>query len=378
MRGDILATVEAIHAAAVDDAAWPRALCAMTEAVGGVGATFEVFDKRRQAHTSYYFHGLPPAHQIEYAQQYLASSPRIRAGISWKAGHVGYDYEILDETAMRHDPFYAEFLPRLGLRYFVAGTVRQTADEFAVLAVQRAPAHGHVGRHQIAIMRLLLPHVQQAFDVSRRLRSAAATGRSLERALDWLADGIALVAAGGKVVYVNQVLQAIVRRADGIRLHKGVIEFATTDARDRLDAALAIAARLHGGDGQAGLTGDFFLPRVDGGEPYLVSVRPLLDKPQVRPRSPHAVAIVFVRDPLSQAGAAVDTLRELFGFTEAEASLAQALQVGISIPNYARDRGLSLNTVYTHLRRLREKTGCSRLPELIHKLNELRLPLRQA
>jgi DNA-binding CsgD family transcriptional regulator len=35
-----------------------------------------------------------------------------------------------------------------------------------------------------------------------------------------------------------------------------------------------------------------------------------------------------------------------------------------------------LNTVYTHLRRLREKTGSNHLPELIHKLNELRLPLR--
>ena len=48
----------------------------------------------------------------------------------------------------------------------------------------------------------------------------------------------------------------------------------------------------------------------------------------------------------------------------------------MSVPQYARENALSVNTIYTHLRRIREKTGCSRLPELIHKLNELRLPLR--
>jgi DNA-binding CsgD family transcriptional regulator len=99
--------------------------------------------------------------------------------------------------------------------------------------------------------------------------------------------------------------------------------------------------------------------------------------PASAPASPHAAAIVFVRDPLARNPAATDTLRELFGLTEAEAVLAQALQSGMTLFAYARRRALSLNTVYTHLRRLREKTGCSRMPELIHKLNELRVPLRR-
>ena len=74
--------------------------------------------------------------------------------------------------------------------------------------------------------------------------------------------------------------------------------------------------------------------------------------------------------------AATITLRDLFGLTEAEAGLAQALQSGVALSDYAGGRALSLNTVYTHLRRLREKTGSSRMAELIHKLNGLRLPLR--
>jgi DNA-binding CsgD family transcriptional regulator len=90
-----------------------------------------------------------------------------------------------------------------------------------------------------------------------------------------------------------------------------------------------------------------------------------------------AVAIVFVRDPLSRNPAAAQMLREVFGLTEAEAALAFALQAGIPIAAYARERDVSINTVYTHLRRLKDKTGCTRLSELIRKLNDLQVPLRR-
>ena len=65
-----------------------------------------------------------------------------------------------------------------------------------------------------------------------------------------------------------------------------------------------------------------------------------------------------------------------FGLTPTEAGLARAIQSGISFDRYARERAVSLNTVYTHLRRLKEKTGCKRLSELIRKLNDLQAPLR--
>jgi DNA-binding CsgD family transcriptional regulator len=177
------------------------------------------------------------------------------------------------------------------------------------------------------------------------------------------------------VLFANEGFHAIARRDDGLRLRKGGIEFAVSEARERLQSALAAAARLAGGDVRSTVTPDFTVPRRSGGEPYLVSVRPLLDRSHSR-QSAKAVAIVFVRDPLARGAAAIGTLRDLFGLTEAEAALAQALQSGATVNDYARTRRLSLNTVYTHLRRLREKTGSNRLPELIHKLNELRLPLR--
>lgn len=211
-------------------------------------------------------------------------------------------------------------------------------------------------------------------EVMRRLRTAGDTRDSLERTLDWLTEGVALVRADGAVVYANHRFEEIARRGDGLRLHKREIDFTTPQARNRFSTALAAAAPLRSGTIRSAGAIDFAAARSGSSAPYVVSVRPLADTGGDPARG--AVAAVFVRDPQAHNAAAIPTLREIFGLTEAEASLAQALQSGMTLAEYAESRCLGANTVYTHLRRVREKTGCSRMPELIRKLNGLQVPLR--
>jgi DNA-binding CsgD family transcriptional regulator len=245
---------------------------------------------------------------------------------------------------------------------------------FAVFAIQRSAKQGHVGKREIGLMRQLVPHVQQAFDVARRLKGAGETRDVLERTLDCLAGGVALLGADGSVIYANESFRAIVRRNDGICVRKNAIEFADSEARARFKAAIVSALRLRAGQADSAASTDFMAARAAGGQSYLVSVRALGSAARKQPST--AVAIVFARDPRTPGVSPTVTLRDLFGLTEAEAGLAQALQSGVALSDYASSRALSRNTVYTHLRRLREKAGSNRMAELIHKLNELRPPLR--
>ena len=88
-----------------------------------------------------------------------------------------------------------------------------------------------------------------------------------------------------------------------------------------------------------------------------------------------AVAIIFARQ-LKQRMAAGRLLSQTCRLTAAEADLAQALQNGHSLVGWARRRKVSVNTVYTQLRELKKKIGAHRLPELIRKLNDMELPVR--
>ena len=372
----LLRTIEAVHAAGLDSKLWPDALAAITRLCGGVGSTLEVFDKPARRHIEFHAFGVPAPQEIAYFDHYLALNPRVPHGLRERDGEIAWDYKyFIDEAGLAHDPFYAEFLPRIGFRYFVSGVLRQTHEEFAAIAVQRSPAQGHVESAEIGLMTRLVPHIRQALDVAKRLNAAAGAGRSFQGALDWLADGVALVASDGAVLYANQALQDIVR-GKGITIKKGMLAFDSAQARTRFAEALGTIARLREGQSGTAALHDFPVPRSSAAPPYLVSLRPLARAAGQEQARGHAVAIVFVRDTLRQDTAAVRMLVEMFGLTPAEAGLAQAIQAGVALDAYARGRAVSLNTAYTHLRRLKEKTGCKRMSELIHKLNELQVPLR--
>lgn len=192
---------------------------------------------------------------------------------------------------------------------------------------------------------------------------ADALGHPLQRALDWLSDGVALVNADRRILYANEAFVAIARAGDGIVLRDDHVELADAHLRGRFAAAIARTCAADEIDARA----DFRVRRRSGAVAYLLSVRPLRSGGGVE-----RAGVIFVHDPAARGSCGARVLRDVFAFTDAEASLASALQAGMSPTGYARAHRVSINTVYTHLRHIREKTGCQRLPELICRLNELR------
>jgi hypothetical protein len=51
---------------------------------------------------------------------------------------------------MERNPFYAEFLPHMGLRYFAAAIFEHTPDKLAAVHVQRTRKQGHVDKREIS------------------------------------------------------------------------------------------------------------------------------------------------------------------------------------------------------------------------------------
>ena len=98
---------------------------------------------------------------------------------------------------MARDPFYAEFLPHMGLRYFAAAIFEHTPEKLAAVHVQRTRKQGHVDKREIMLMQRLCPHYQRAYDMARRLKLCTERSKVFEDAIEWLTDGIALLRADG-------------------------------------------------------------------------------------------------------------------------------------------------------------------------------------
>ena len=375
-REHLLQTLEAVHAAGLDETLWPGAMASMSRLFGSIGTTLEFVDKQAGTLIDFWGHGVPDGSELEYAEHYLFTSPRMALSDPRRFGEIGYDYLLLDEAGMNRDAYYSEFLAKGDMRYFLSGSLIRNERQNAAIAVQRSARQGHVDEAEIGMMRSLLPHFQQAYGTTRRLRSAAQSRQMLEEAFDWLSDGVIVVGEGGLVLFANASVQAFARRGDGIRIARGRLEFSASSAAGCYERALAAVQRLKEGLGDLQPADDFHVPGPAGIASYLVSVRPMAPAPD-RLRSPGSLALVFVRS-VSRDHAGRLLARAVFGLTEAEADLACALVDGVPLGLYAGQKGLSINTVYTHLRHIKAKTGSQRMPELVGKLSAYRAPLGSA
>ena len=83
---------------------------------------------------------------------------------------------------------------------------------------------------------------------------------------------------------------------------------------------------------------------------------------------------LLVLNPIDQkALPSAELVRSLFDLTAAEARVARKLAAGLSPEQIAEEGDVSINTVRTQVRKILEKTGCNRLPELVAMVSNLSL-----
>lgn len=361
----LLDAVEAIHAAGVDPARWSEALDAVTRLSGCAAASLEDYDFARRLLRNWRGVGNEPEMVEAYQAYHSSDNPWAPARPASRAGGKFARAHVLDLSGLDREPFYAGYITYTDPRYFLAGLIDGGRGPQTVFTLTRHPGCGEVEATHVRLFRRLLPHVRLALRVARRTEAAQGRARQMAAMLDWVAEGAALLGADGSVLYANAALAEIARAGDGLALGRAGLALASRAARERLARALARAAAVAGGAGPP--PEPFAAPRPSGAPAYVLTLRPLF--PGETAGGPDdAAAVVFVRDPAR--GGAGEALAAAWGLTPAEARLAQALCDGAAPSDYARRAGVSINTVYTHLRRLKDKTGARRLPELIRRLDD--------
>lgn len=364
---ELLTVIEAIHSAGLEAQRWPDVLEAVTHLAGASAASLETYDFTRRGHRMWHGYGSEPEMIEAYLtfhssdNAYAPSRPPRPPTRKFPRGHV------LDAAGLGREPFYAEYITYTDPRYFAACILDQGRGPETVFTLTRDPSQGHMEQTDVELFGRLMQHARLALQVSARIGEAKGEARSLTRILDLIGGGVALLDEAGGVLHANAALTEMAARNDGIRLATDGVRLTAPGARERLASALAAALALGRGVGLAP-PNSFTVDRISGGAPWVLTLRPVFGSEA--DEVPGAAAVLFVHDPQSRCGAGAEGLRALFDLTAAEARLAEALMRGLSPVEHARDTGVSVNTAYTHLRRLKDKAGANRLPELIRRLNE--------
>jgi len=159
---------------------------------------------------------------------------------------------------------------------------------------------------------------------------------------------------------MNDMAHRIVGEGEVIALHDGVLHGSDDIATARLRALISTMSDLSPGDKKESLV----LRRASTGNALHVWGMPLSGLS----RNGRKLALLFLIDPDAAPSVPTPILQSIYGLTNAEGRLVEALLTGLTLESFAEQSYISVNTVRTHLKSVYRKTETNRQPELIRLL----------
>lgn len=196
-------------------------------------------------------------------------------------------------------------------------------------------------------LELALQQVQQ-----RHLLTAE---HALSEALNYIATGVVLLDQQLQISFINQIARDIINSELPLQIDNGRL------ACDTAGLTLALQKLVLSEDGGSLLIGD------DSTYPLQILVTPL-DARTNNYSQELPIAIAFLFNPLKNVDHMIETLRDMYQLTRAEARLAAALVQDPRLEKASQAVHISISTARTHLKRIFTKTGTNSQPALVHRI----------
>lgn len=271
-------------------------------------------------------------------------------------GYFGFltDLDLCTIEELEADPLYTEGLYPYGLGWTMGAPIPSPSADLAFFDFARKKEDGPFGEAEKQILDTYRPHLARAALMATRLELQRA--QATVSTLSVLGLPGAVVNRGGRVVAANALFEKLAPR----------VAIGAFDALSLSDSAQN--ALLRKGLLAEGLdnVGSIPIASTDSDPALVVHLVPVQRTAQdVFIGASHIVLVTPVTAP---AAPLTNLLSGLFDLTPAEAAVARGIAGGASIPEFAKQNGVSPETVRTQLRAVFEKTGTRRQVDLVRLL----------
>jgi len=351
-----------IYDAALDPGRWQAVTERIAGLFQGVGVLFAQ-DSRSPTSSVFSTAGIDSGYLDSYVAHYAGVNIWTPAVAALPVGAVVTNDDVAKRRRFERSEWRNDWLRPQGLYHGTAAVLAKADGVVTEFSVMRPEAAGVMTPEQLALLSLLVPHLQRAIRVHQELSTAKAGLHGALAGFERLATAALIVDRTARVLFANASGERLLRGNDGLRGGRdGVLRAESPPVTERLHTLIAGAVRTAGLRG-ADPGGTLPLPRHEG-RPLLALVSPLRAE-RAGLLFPPQAALVLVRDP--DRAPAVDTasLRALHGLTRAEAAVVAELANGCSPETIAAEGGIGIETVRTHLKRSMAKMGVRRQAELV-------------
>ena len=303
-----------------------------------------------------------------YVQHFCSCNVWLENEHLHREGQIVDSSELSSERQLLSSEWYGDWLRSQGLQYSFAAVVeKRNRRSFNVTAV-RTRGRGPYTPLESQQLRSLMPHLQTAFALHRRLHRAEALAQASMDLLDRLPLGIVLLGDKAEVLYANARAHALAQDTGLVRIGRGIQsddELHALNHSDDLPLQQAMRQVVSTGKGLPLHAGKGI--RLHGLKADLHAlVAPLPQNSQ--PFGSGAAGVVFLSNPAATLNQLDAILRMTYRLTMAESLLTQALVNGQSLNEYAQQQLLSVHTVRGQLKSVTSKVGVSRQSDLVRTI----------
>lgn len=368
--------IGAIYDCAVYPDHWPEAMRQVTQLTASAAMGMGIIDHRQKHNVRLYDYGYKEDDLKLYYEKYAATNPAFVARLIFPVGEPVTGEMLLDEQEFLDSRLYRDFLEPRGFRYGATIELLRTARRSAGTALMRKQGQCAYGVGDLALLRLLSPHLCRAFTIADALDLRTLKSEMLEATLDGLAAGVYLTARDGNIVYMNAAAEHQARTGNALRVMNN--RLLPTDANAHATLA-KIIDEVSRDETDAGPTGhSLALPDANGAG-YVATVLPLERGRRQSIVAPFAASVaVFAQDPERVPLMPGEAFAKLYRLTCGELRVLLTLAQGLGAKEAADMLGIGEPTVRTHLQRLFSKTGTSRQAELLQLLQHSTPPIAAA
>ena len=361
-REELIHLARRAYQASVDSAKWPLFLERVSAFFGGSITGFQQYGSDPGS-TRATFVGIDPAHYAAYQSYYVAVNPWTKCGHRlYEPGRVLAGDSFVHFSDLRRTEFYNGFLRDVGVAHAFGACLFKRGEVISNLTVTRSHAHGPFQEHELALARVLLPHVRQAIQIHEHLGDLHTAYGASADALDRLSRGVIIVNAHARLLFANRAAREIVVARDGLAIVGGGLEAEQVSDRLKLRVLIGRAVRSAAGDSLKA-AGAMRVSRPSMKRPVPVLVAPL--RLTADDGTAPGMATILVSDPEREIKVDTTAVRAAYGLSPSEARVAGAITTGESVELAAARLCLSVDTVRWHLKRIYRKTDTNRQAELV-------------
>jgi DNA-binding CsgD family transcriptional regulator len=281
---------------------------------------------------------------------------------SSRSGTVVYGEQFIAADDFKRTAFFNEFGRFYGLGRCLAGVIEASPAGLSCISIdghqQRQPFSGD----DATLLASLLPAVQRAIELHRRLAGVEILELQSAAVLDRTAHGVILLDGGGRILSTNAAADGILRARDGLRDSRGELRAATVSETTRLHRGIAevLCGAAPGRDGEVLLS----LARPGNRRPLTVLIAALPAQRRALVADA-ARAIMFVTDPDRVPVPDETVIGRVLDLTQAEARLAASLTGGATLQEAASLLGITVQTARSRLKVIFNKTDTHRQSDLV-------------